>query len=309
MHTGSARKISKPPSETYYFRHSWFHLARPLTLTGTLTPVLAGTVFAATKGSIRLDLFVAILISAIFIQATTNMLNDYFDFKGGQDAEKWTMVAANPSSHRPSYHQIPYVAGALLAVAILAGSWLTFASTYWVIVVGIVGMIAGFAYSAGPRSFSSLGMGEWVAALFLGPVITVLAFIVQGHSLTGSILSVSLPFACLIAAMVLTNNIRDIKKDRPFRKTLAHSLGFNKAVKLLSSLLATPYVITILLSLCHVVPKSAIIVIIALPLAIRLLWLMRRKATRSDHLKGMKWAAWHHGAYGLLFTLGLWIGN
>src|SRR5699024_11684537 len=76
------------PSNSYQFRGSWFQLIRPLTLTGTLTPILVGTAFAAKSAPIRWDLFFALLIAATLIQATTNMLNDYFAYHNRQDKEK-----------------------------------------------------------------------------------------------------------------------------------------------------------------------------------------------------------------------------
>src|SRR5690625_6973253 len=72
----------------YYYRNSWVQLIRPMTLTGTLTPILVGTGFAAINGTIRFDIFFALLLSSLLVQAATNMLNDYYDFKYGQDQEK-----------------------------------------------------------------------------------------------------------------------------------------------------------------------------------------------------------------------------
>src|SRR5690625_7685726 len=66
-------------SEHYVYKGSWIQLFRPLTLTGTLSPVLVGTAFAAKSGTIRLDIFLAILMAALFIQSSTNVLNDYYD--------------------------------------------------------------------------------------------------------------------------------------------------------------------------------------------------------------------------------------
>ncbi|GAB3057189.1 UbiA family prenyltransferase [Virgibacillus ainsalahensis] len=291
----------------YYYRNTWFELMRPMTLSGTITPVLVGTGFAGVTGPIRLDIFIALLISALFIQTATNVLNDYYDFKYGQDKEKWILTNDSNSNHGPAHHLLPFVAGLMFIISILIGLWLAFSTTMWVMLAGTLGIAAGFKYSAGSHSFSSIGMGEVVAAIFLGPVITILAYIVQGNSLDFQILAISVPFALLIASMILTNNIRDLKKDIGFRRTLANSLGRKKSVRLLTTLLILPYITVILLTIFQFTPASVLVVVLASPFAVRLFWSFRKNATHSDEVSGMKWAARHHWVFGLLFTIGLWV--
>ena len=303
-------KLNQTPTryqQDCYYRGSWFQLIRPLTLTGTLTPILVGTGFAAKNGPVRLDIFIAFLLSALFIQATTNMLNDYFDFKNGQDQEKWMTVTNDDIPHGPPYRYIPYVVGVMLTIAISIGLWLAFASTLWIIPIGVVSIIAGIKYSAGTHSFSAIGMGETIAFLFLGMVVPTLAYLVQGNPLSMDIIAISLPFGLIIAAMILTNNIRDEKKDNNFRKTVAMMLGRTMAVKLLFSLLFLAYVSIILLIFTDVLPVTTIMVFFASPIAAKLLYSYRKRATRIEEMNGMKLAALHHWIFGLCFALGIWI--
>lgn len=292
--------------ENYCYRSRWIQLIRPLTLTGTISPILVGTGFAFLQGSIRVDLFIGLLLSALLVQSATNVLNDYYDFKYGQDKEKW-VNREEEHAHGISHYKLPYLAIGLFAAAIVIGLWLAISSTWWIVVAGVLGIMAGIKYSAGSHSFSSIGMGEVVAGLFLGPVVTILAYLVQTNTVDFHVLIVSLTFAALIASMILTNNIRDLKKDIGFRKTLAGRLGRLKAVHLLRALLMLPYLIVISLSLYGVLPLSALIVIVAFPVARKLLWSFRENASRADEIGGMKWAARHHWTFGLLFAIGLWL--
>src|SRR5690625_2196334 len=73
-----------------YYKYSWWQLMRTMTLTGTITPILVGNGFAKMSGAIHYDTLFALLIASLLIQAATNMLNDYYDYKHGQDVEKWT---------------------------------------------------------------------------------------------------------------------------------------------------------------------------------------------------------------------------
>lgn len=296
-------------SNQYVYRGSWIQLLRPMTLTGTLTPVLVGTGIAARSGGVRIDVFFAVLLSALLIQASTNVLNDYYDFKYGQDNDKWLLIEDAKEHHGPHHKSLPFIAGTMIALSILSGLWLAFAnsrSTIWVIVTGTLGILAGIKYSAGEHSFSSLGLGETTAFLFLGPIITALAYIVQGNTIDLQILMISLPFAFLIASMILTNNIRDLKKDSGYRTTLANLLGRQKAVRLLAALLSFAYATVFILVLYQVLPYSALIVVLALPFAGRLVWSYRKNAGRSDEMKGMATAAKHHWVFGLLLAFAIW---
>lgn len=294
--------------EKYYYGSSWFQLMRPLTLSGTISPVLVGTGLAAMTGSVRIDIFIAIFVAAVLIQAATNMFNDYFDFLHGQDQEKWTTAQEVQSGHAPSHNAIPYVASFILAVAIGIGAWLASESSIWIILAGTAGIICGYLYSGGPRPLCSIGLGETVGAVFLGLVITVLAYVVQGNPLDIPILAVSFIFALLISSMILTNNIRDIEKDGQFRNTLATMLGKKRAVYVLTAILAIAYVWLLVMLSIGIVPWTSGTVFLAFPLAIRLLWSFRKGAKSREEMSGMKWAAYHHWAFGLLFAFGIWVG-
>ncbi|MFC4557469.1 prenyltransferase [Virgibacillus kekensis] len=291
--------------EKFYYRASWLQLIRPMTLTGTITPILVGTGIAAMQGAIRFDIFLTMLVASLLIQSATNMFNDYYDFRNGQDQEKWTADASQ--EHGPSHAIIPYAAGSLLFLSLLLGGWLAYHSSYWVLFVGILSILFGFLYSAGPRPLCSIGLGETVAFIFLGIVVTILAYVVQGNPLNLRIILVSIPFALLIASMILTNNIRDIKKDRNFRRTVPAILGKKRAVQLLTTLLSSIYLTVFLLIGFGVLQPLAIAVVFAFPLAIRLRLAFQSNAADTESRKVMKWAALHHWAFGFLLAIGVWI--
>jgi len=294
--------------EVYYYRNSFIQLFRPMTLTGTISPILVGTGFAGLIGPIHYDAFFALLISTLLIQAATNMLNDYYDFKNGQDLEKWTTDKQEYKQKiMIKHHCLLPIAITILIVASIIGLWLSTISTFRIIPVGIIGIAAGYRYSAGNHSFSAIGLGEVIAAVFLGGATTILAYVVQGNSLNFSIILLSIPFATLIASMILTNNIRDIEKDRHFRKTIAIYLGRKNAVSLLIGLIITPYVSVALFTFTGLIPWTAGIVFLASPVAFKLCYSYRTEATRMEELNGMKWAARHHWIFGLLFAAALWI--
>src|SRR5690625_4446522 len=101
--------------EHFYYRHSWFQLLRPLTLTGTISPIVAGTIFASYKGQIELKYFFAVLVASLLVQMSVNILNDYFDFQNGQDHEKW--VEEEGLRRGPAHSSLPIIASVMLFFA------------------------------------------------------------------------------------------------------------------------------------------------------------------------------------------------
>ncbi|AGT33784.1 1,4-dihydroxy-2-naphthoate prenyltransferase [Geobacillus genomosp. 3] len=290
-------------SQPLFYRFSWLHLMRPPTWSGTISPVLAAAAFAAKKASMRPGALLTMLIASVLIQSAVNMLNDYFDRLRGQDGDKWT----DTPGHGPAHRLIPAAAGVMLVAAGALGGYLAWQSHIAVAWVGVVAIACGIAYSAGPRPLAALGLGELTAAICMGPVITMLAYAVHGHAPDAAVFALSIPFAFLIASMILTNNIRDIEKDRPFRRTLAMRLGRRNAVRLLVLLLVSAYLSIAALIVWHVVPLFAAMTGLALPLAIRLCLCFRPGASQAEQANGMKWAARHHWAAGLLLALSLWL--
>lgn len=305
MNPSEKQHITVLPDDYHFFRFSWFQLMRPLTFTGTISPILAGTAFAALKGNVRLDLLFFLLAASILIQAAANMLNDYFDFCNGQDQDRW-----QTKQHTgPAHHHIPTVALFLIGVAAMLGIWLASESNWIIIPIGMIGIAVGFFYSAGKYSLSALGLGELTAAIYLGVIPTLLAYIIQGNSIDTGIFAVALPYALLIALMILSNNIRDIQKDADFRSTLAIKLGRKKAAYLHATMLLFTYVTVFLLIATQLIHWTAVSVILAAPFSWRLYSAYRLDATRSMEIAGMKWSALHHWVFGLLLSIGIWIGG
>lgn len=292
-------------SITYTYRSSWVALVRPMTLTGSISPAIAGTFYAAKGGSIDYLKFFVFLAAVLLVQMAVNTLNDYFDFLNGQDREKWQLVTYKSTFDRPAISQLPKVAGTMLFLSAGLGIWLAAQSSFWILFIGVFSISAGIWYSAGKPSLSSIGAGELVAAIFLGFVVTALAHIVGGGNLDWTVAAISVPYAFLIASMIMVNNIRDIRKDLGFRRTLAIALGRRKTLWLLSFFLAVPYLWLFVLMFTGIAGAGAAIALCAMPIALQLRWNMREEASQAEKEIAMKWSAWHHWAFGLLFAFGL----
>lgn len=273
----------KDMKSDYHYHSDWFRIIRPVTLTASIMPVTVGTLLAAQFTDFSITLYIVLLITSVLIQAAVNMLNDYFDFMKGQEEGKWHDVNTSNSRFTPLYSQVPFVSISIVAVVSLLTLWLAAESSYWIIPLGIIGFILGYHYSAGIHSLSSLGLGEIAGAICLGPLPVVIAILVHGVPFSWEMLLYSLPFALLMGTMVLTNNIRDIKKDSSTRKTVAIRIGKKKAVYLLSGLLALTYISSLLI-------YASLWVLLSLPLAIVLI----QRFYQTDGPNPMGIAGKHH---------------
>ncbi|KHF28703.1 1,4-dihydroxy-2-naphthoate octaprenyltransferase [Anoxybacillus sp. BCO1] len=75
-------------AQTVHYKRDWrvwWRLLRPHTLTAAFVPVSIGTVLAVDEAPIHFPLFFAMLVASLFIQAATNMFNEYYDYKRGLD--------------------------------------------------------------------------------------------------------------------------------------------------------------------------------------------------------------------------------
>ena len=117
-------------------------------------------------------------------------------------------------------------AAASFAVAGLAGGALALAVGPELLVVGAASMLAGWAYTGGPRPYGYLGLGEVFVFVFFGLVATMGSTYVHAESITGPSAAASVLAGCLAVALLVINNLRDIPGDTiAGKQTLAVRLG------------------------------------------------------------------------------------
>lgn len=212
----------------------WVEAARPRTLTAAVAPVVVGT---AVAQDFVLWRFVAALIVALAIQVAVNYANDYADGVRGVDTPERVgprrLVAAGVVRPKAMKRAVALA----LLVAAVAGLTLAVAVTWWLVVVGLVCVLAALAYSGGPRPYADAGLGEVFVFLFFGLVATVGSAYVQDATLHVVALVAAVPIGLLAVTIMLVNNLRDIETDQKVAKhTLAVRLGERGTRALIGSL-------------------------------------------------------------------------
>ena len=211
----------------------WIAGARPRTLPAAVVPVAVGT--AAVSGPIIAWRAVAALVVALALQVATNYVNDYADgVRGTDDARVGPLRLVASGSATAA--QVKAAAALAFAVAGVAGAALAMAVGSELLVVGAVSMLAGWAYTGGPKPYGYLGLGELFVFVFFGLVATAGSTYVHTEALTAvneglvDDMAVSLvaavPVGLLAVALLVINILRDDPADTESgKRTLAVRLG------------------------------------------------------------------------------------
>lgn len=205
---------------------SWVLAARPKTLPAAIVPVVVGSAIAVADATFVPTAAVAALLVALLLQVGANLANDYFDYRSGAD----TAERLGPTRVTQSGLIAPrrVLTGTLVVVALaaLCGLYLIWRGGWPILALGLLAILATFAYTAGPLPLGYNGLGEVFVLLFFGVVAVAGTYYVQARALTPLALAVSLPIGCPVTAILVVNNLRDLETDRRAgKRTLAVRLG------------------------------------------------------------------------------------
>ena len=201
----------------------WILGARPRTLPAAVVPVAIGAGAAVGGPSPVWWRVGPALIVSLALQIGVNYSNDYSDgIRGTDDGRVGPMRLVAGGLAEPGL--VKRAAFIAFAVAGLAGLVLALATTWWLIVVGLAAMLAGWGYTGGPKPYGYLGLGELF--VFFGLVATVGTTYVVIESVPAQTWIAGCVAGFLACALLVVNNLRDIPTDDVAgKRTLAVRLG------------------------------------------------------------------------------------
>lgn len=205
----------------------WLAGARPRTLPAAVVPVAVGTaaVDPANQGLPIWWRFVAAMVVSLALQLGTNYVNDYADGERGTDDGRVGPVRL-VGSGLATARQVKVAAAASFGLAAVVGAVLALVVGPELFLVGAVSIVAGWAYTGGPKPYGYLGLGELFVFVFFGVVATVGSAYVQSESVEWLPVVASVPVGLLAVALLVINNLRDIPGDTESgKRTLAVRLG------------------------------------------------------------------------------------
>jgi 1,4-dihydroxy-2-naphthoate polyprenyltransferase len=290
----------------------WVLGARPRTLGASVTPVVVGTAAAGVFVPWR---FAAALVVGLGLQVGVNFANDAHDAIRGVDRPERVGPPRLTASGLASARSVVLAALGCVFVAGVAGLALAAATTWWLVPIGAVAMLALWLYSGGPRPYADLGLGELMVFVFFGLMATAGSAYVQAEAVPSAAWWASVPMGLLAVAILVTNNLRDIETDAlAGKRTVAVRLGDRRTRFLYRACVAAAFAAVALgVVVGRVSPRIGLspwtllalgAVLVALPPFERV-----GRAEGRDLVPVLVGTAQLQLVFGALLALGLWIGG
>ncbi|ELY62267.1 1,4-dihydroxy-2-naphthoate polyprenyltransferase [Natronolimnohabitans innermongolicus] len=220
---------------------AWVMAARPQTLPAAAAPVIVGTGLAIYEGVFAPLPALLAFVGAALIQIGTNFANDYYDAIKGADTDEREGFTRVTQAGIISAEQVKLATLVTFALAILTGSYLVYVGGLPILVVGLVSVFCGWAYTGGPYPLGYHGLGDLFVFVFFGVVAVMGTFYVQAAAVLAEPLATSipegtvtreaflasLPVAGISTAILVVNNVRDMETDTDAgKRTLAVRIGY-----------------------------------------------------------------------------------
>lgn len=207
---------------------AWLLAIRPKTLPVGSAPVILGTGFAVRYGVFEAGPAFAALVGALLIQVGTNLANDFADSRRGADTPARVGPPRATSEGWLSASAVRNAAAACFGLAAVVGLYLVSVAGWPILVVGLVSIASGYAYTAGPYPLGYHGWGDLFVFVFFGPVAVAGTYFVQDPTwpLPHGVIVAGAAVGALATAVLVVNNLRDLDSDRAAgKRTLAVQLG------------------------------------------------------------------------------------
>ena len=233
------------------------------TLVAGIVPVILGSIYSKYAfGKFNILYFILLIVAMILIQSATNMVNDYSDFKSGADNKKSGNEKALVSGEITS-KQVLVTIFLFQLIACMIGIFIASQTSYYILIVAIIGGIISISYAFGPFPISYTPFGEAVAGITMGIGITTTVIYIQSGAINLNTFLVAIPTVIYISTILLSNNISDLQEDREVgRKTLPILLGVKNAEKLWIINVIIILVLTFILVLVHIYPIVVLVTVL-----------------------------------------------
>jgi 1,4-dihydroxy-2-naphthoate polyprenyltransferase len=280
----------------------WLAGTRPRTLPAAVVPVLIGSGVAFGYGRFSWWRALLALVVALALQIGVNFANDYSDGVRGSDEQRVGPVRLVAAGLAPP-RQVLSAALGCFVVAGAAGLALAAVTSWWLLAVGAACIAAAWFYTGGPKPYGYHGLGEVFVFLCFGVVAVAGTAYVQMRELSWLGLAASVPAGLLACALLMVNNLRDIRSDmQAGKRTLAVMLGDARSRVAYVLTLLAPFGVAALLG---VVRPFTLVTAVTLPLARLPVRSVRAGATGPALIKALGQTGRLQLAFGIAFTVGL----
>jgi 1,4-dihydroxy-2-naphthoate octaprenyltransferase len=280
----------------------WLAGTRPRTLPAAVVPVLIGSGVAVGYDRFSWWRALLALVVALALQVGVNYANDYSDGVRGSDERRVGPVRLVAAGLAPPRQVLTAALGCFF-VAGVTGLVLAAVTSWWLLAVGAACIAAAWFYTGGPRPYGYNGLGEVFVFLCFGVVAVAGTAYVQMKTFTWLGLAAAAPAGLLACALLMVNNLRDIRTDTVAgKRTLAVLLGDARSRTAYVLTLLVPFGVAALLGFFR---PLTLITVLVLPLARPPVQAVRAGASGPALIKALGQTGRLQLAFGIAFTIGL----
>jgi 1,4-dihydroxy-2-naphthoate octaprenyltransferase len=287
---------------------AYYEIARPFSFTASTVPVAAAGGLAALNGLFSWPLFLGSLIAIVLLHIGTNVVNEIYDVRAGADR-----ITSPRASHALLKGRIGEreAFGLALAAFVLAtgiGLWLTLERGWPVVVLGLLGLLGGWGYTAPPLQYKFRALGLPLVFLLFGPLSVIGGYYVITGEWSLDALWLSIPVGLLVTAILHGNEWRDIAEDaRVGGVTFSIRAGQRLAHAGYLWLVVGAYVALGVAVMVNALPDESLLALLSLPLLVRVIRdselgaMGQQRAIARIDIE----TAQLHAAFGALMVIGL----
>jgi 1,4-dihydroxy-2-naphthoate octaprenyltransferase len=279
---------------------------RPKTLTTAIIPFVIGSFLAkASFANMKWELTWFAILSAICIQIGTNLINDAQDFQRGADKETRLGPKRVTQSGLLSVKQVQRAGLGFFSLAFFSALPLIAEGGIPLLLIIVLSIICGYAYTAGPFPIAYSGFSELFVLIFYGFVSVCSMVYLQEGFIDMKAFLASIQIGFLATTLLAINNLRDHVDDaKANKKTLAVRYGVNFAKWEITTLILFPFFLNPLW-LTRQYWLTAALPYLALPLGITIIKLVWSNEPGRLYIRFLGLVALLHLSFGILMAIGL----
>jgi 1,4-dihydroxy-2-naphthoate octaprenyltransferase len=287
---------------------AWVEIARPFSLTASSIPVITAGALAFMQDKFNFPLFITALAASMLLQVGTNIINEIYDVRNGIDSITSPRASHAVLKGRVKEREAFNLAFAAFILATIFGISLIAVRGWQVAMLGALGLLGGFGYTAPPLQYKYKAAGLPLVFALMGPLMVGGAYYVITGGWGVEPFIASIPIGLLVTAILHGNEWRDIADDARYGiGTLSAHIGRKWAHLGYVGLVTGAYLALVVAVLFNVLPVTSLLAMLSMPLLVR--------AIRASELgiNGQQRAiakidletAQLHAAFGILLVLGI----
>src|SRR5579875_2248633 len=291
---------------------AWVRLAHPSTLLLSTMPVLVAlAALWARGGRFSWPLAACAFFGVGLAHAGANILDEYLEY--ARRVHTWNHFLDNDPNSAPLLARVPVyhldalrVSVVVLALGALAGVPLIISGGWRVAVIGVIGLLIAFFYSATNFALKRIPIGDLAVLLALGPGVLAATIFSQRATPTFPEWLLSVGLGCFALAVALVSHLRDPRADVANNyRTLVLLVGERATRVICGFAFFGAFAFTIAAALLPGAAHGVLLAVVALPYTLIALTGAARASSLTTRALAFRSAIRAYATYALALVIGL----